>query len=278
MSSDQIVRAVKDRHLHRILPAVYAVGHRNITPAGWWKAATLQVPDSLISLNSAAQNWHLRETTRFNPIHLSAPGNTRPHRLLRTQRRTLHHPDATIHNGIPTTSLARTLLDIAAYEGAESLERILREAHFRHRHKRPAQRLAELIARNPGARGTRIAREVLESRGYTHRIVSPLEDRFRHFLAARNYDDPVFNFKVVIQGRTYYLDAAWPDLLVAVELDGRDSHFDDAAHEADRERDAILLAAGWRIPRITSHRLDTAPDEIDRELRALRALAAEARI
>ena len=58
------------------------------------------------------------------------------------------------------------------------------------------------------------------------------------------------------------VDAAWPDRRLVVELDGHTYHSTSAAFERDRERDATLALAGFRVVRITHRRLQKQPDAV----------------
>nr|WP_275586007.1 DUF559 domain-containing protein [Geodermatophilus sabuli] len=75
---------------------------------------------------------------------------------------------------------------------------------------------------------------------------------------------------------TVYLDAAVPELRVAVELDGAAFHGSAAARERDTRRDVALAALGWVVLRFSYRRLTREPDACRREIlqvcRARRAL------
>ncbi len=72
----------------------------------------------------------------------------------------------------------------------------------------------------------------------------------------------------------YRLDFAWPELRVAVETDGWATHGRRQAFEDDRARDAFLLAAGWRVLRVTYRRLRRQPTLVAAQLSAVLAQAA----
>lgn len=72
---------------------------------------------------------------------------------------------------------------------------------------------------------------------------------------------------VLVEG--HEVDAAWLGRRLIVELDGHGYHGTRAAFENDRVRDAILQAAGYRVIRITHRRMEDAPAEVVRLLRAL---------
>ncbi|WP_336028727.1 DUF559 domain-containing protein [Geodermatophilus sp. FMUSA9-8] len=70
-------------------------------------------------------------------------------------------------------------------------------------------------------------------------------------------------------GRRVFLDAAWPELRVAVELDGAAFHGSREQRERDLRRDTALAALGWVVLRFSYRRLTTDPDACRREIEAV---------
>ena len=70
-------------------------------------------------------------------------------------------------------------------------------------------------------------------------------------------------------GRQVRLDAAYPEALVAVELDGAAFHGSRAARERDLRRDTALAALGWVVLRFSYARLVTDPEGCRREIEAV---------
>ena len=70
----------------------------------------------------------------------------------------------------------------------------------------------------------------------------------------------------------YLVDFVWPEKKLIVETDGWAAHGTRTAFERDRRRDADLLAAGWRVLRISYERLEREPEWVaERIAEALRA-------
>jgi very-short-patch-repair endonuclease len=65
------------------------------------------------------------------------------------------------------------------------------------------------------------------------------------------------------------VDIFWPDQRLIVELDGREYHDDEDAFEDDRDKDADLVAAGFRVVRVTWNRLTQEPEREAARLRRL---------
>lgn len=73
---------------------------------------------------------------------------------------------------------------------------------------------------------------------------------------------------VTVGGDLYRLDLAWPDRMVAVELDTPAGHDHPEAIERDKRRDRRLRSVGWTVLRITARAFALHPDEIEADLRA----------
>lgn len=148
--------------------------------------------------------------------------------------------------GIPVTTLARTLLDLADVLNPQALRRAITEAEYRNLFD-----LASLIAvvhNNPGRRGAKLMRAA-EQAG--HRTRSPLEDRFLAFVERWGVEEPESN--VCLEG--YEVDFLWRRVGLVVEMDGGAEHGTRHAVNADRLRDRVLWRRGFRTMRLTSDAL-----------------------
>jgi hypothetical protein len=174
------------------------------------------------------------------------PRGVRVHRV-----RALAPDEITTFQRIPITTPARTLLDLAPQLNPRQLERSLAES-LRRRLVRPAT-LDALLARHPGRPGTPALRRLLESDPAFTR--SELEERFLALVRGAGLPDPEANAEL----GPYEIDCVWREERLAVELDGWDFHSDRAAFEADRRRDAELVARGHRVIRITWRQLRDEP-------------------
>jgi very-short-patch-repair endonuclease len=171
-------------------------------------------------------------------------------------------------DGIPVTSVSRTLFDLAAVLTRPQLERTLNEAEVLRLTDRLS--LPDLLERYPRRRGSAVLRALLrdgtKSRGITR---SRLERRLLAILDGTDLPLPRFNTHVSVRGRFFEADCLWAEQRLIVELDGRESHGTEMAFEKDRERDRILLVDGWHVVRITWRQLhDDAPAVLE-DLRRL---------
>jgi very-short-patch-repair endonuclease len=267
-SGGQIKRLLAARFLHPIHRGIYAVGHTNLTREGHWMAATLAGGDgAVLSHHTAAALHELIEHPR-PPPHITVPtkGHRRPG--IRIHAGPLQRDEVTSRDAIPTTTVPRTILDLAAHLDAFQLERVLAEAHFRgFRDERPLWRMTE---RYPRRRGLATLRRVLVGGNpRLGRTESPLEDRFLRFLDERRLERPELNRTLRIGSLNIRPDCLWRQHGVIVECDGRDAHQRRRTWERDRVRDRRLLASGLKPVRVTSEQLEHDPDELETDLREL---------
>jgi very-short-patch-repair endonuclease len=264
---DAVDRRIAGRRLHPIHRGVFAVGHRLRTRDGTWMAAVLAAgPDSVLGFRSAGALWQMRASGRLEvigPRKLRRPG-------IEVHRIALAADEVTAVRGIPVTTPARTLFDLAAVVTPDQLAHAFDEAEYR-RLTSPVS-LDALVARYPGRRGTQAIRRVLDNhrRNGETRTRSELERRFLTLLEAHGLPRPTIN-RESDHGE---LDARWPQQRLVVECDGFAAHGTRRAFEDDRARDRALVADGWRVVRITWRQLTTDGDTIAAQLSTLLAQPA----
>lgn len=256
MSAEEIDWRIGTGRLHRVHAGVYAVGHRLLSRQGWLMAAVLASgPEAVLSHHSAAMLWGLRGySERRAEVTLS-------HKSTSSKRIRRHHSllpsdERTVEEGIPVTSVPRTIFDLSATEPVDVVKNLLRESEFRHLSDRLS--LWDLIERYPGKRGVRKVRTALEQlkEEPAGRKCSPLEERFAPFLQHHRLPLPRFNHRITGTNQI-------------VELDGWDGHSTRTAFRDDRARDRALQAAGYSVTRITWNQLDDEAEAIAADLRAL---------
>ena len=258
LGSGAIDHRVRAGQLYVIHKGAYAVGHRALTRQGRWMAAALAAgSDAVLSHHAAAAHWGLRNDNRAR-IDITTPRKLHPRKNLLPHCAVLPPDEITTHDAIPTTTVPRTLLDLAAVLPRQAVQRAMTEADVQ-RLTDPLS-LPDLIARHPRARGVTKLRDHLP-------ILTreELEHRFQTFLDAAVLPRPHFNTH--IEG--YEVDVAWPARRLIAELDGYATHRTRRAFERDRQKDRHLLLAGWTVTRITWRQLHDHPARLAAELRAL---------
>jgi very-short-patch-repair endonuclease len=241
---------VQSGRLHRLYRGVYAVGHDRLRSEGRRLAAVLACgPGAVLSHRDAAALWDLRQSHSAY-IDVTVPsrnGRRRQHgiRLHRTSR--LRPEEVTVRDGIPVTTVARTLLDLADVLQGQALRRVITEAEYLNRFDLTA--IDAVVENNPGRRGAKLLAAAGARR---HRTRSKLEDRFLAFLERHRVEEPQTG--VWIEG--YEADFVWTRAGLVVELDGFAAHKTRSTFNADRLRDRRLWKAGFRTMRLTDQALD----------------------
>lgn len=168
----------------------------------------------------------------------------------------LAEDEVAIIEGLPLTSATRTLLDLGSVSGSRELERALAYALRARLVDRAA--LQSLIARHPRHPGRRCLRALLEREGAPAFTRSEAERRFLDLVRENGLPGPEAN--VIVEG--FEVDFLWRRQRLVVEVDGRAYHDGDPAFERDRDRDALLMAAGFRTMRVTWKKLVGEPGRL----------------
>ncbi|WP_166509631.1 endonuclease domain-containing protein [Blastococcus sp. TF02-8] len=79
----------------------------------------------------------------------------------------------------------------------------------------------------------------------------------RHVLSVPGLPECRRQYRIDLPDGPVFLDAAWPDVRLAVELDGAAFHRSAPARERDLRRDAALAALGWQTLRFSFRRATT---------------------
>ncbi|MGN6816663.1 MAG: hypothetical protein ACTHK3_11385 [Solirubrobacterales bacterium] len=260
-------------HLHSLHRGVYAVGHRRLTWHSWCWAAVLGAEPletdevcwpAVASHLTAAYLWGL---LRYRPetMHVTAPTRRRAKRRFKVHFSSiLATEDRAVREGIPVTAWPRTLLDLAITARPDQMERCLERAE--ELGLLDVRAVEELLGRSGGHRGRgRLAGALALYRPDPAFTRSRFEQRFRRLVQRAGLPAPSMNFNVA----GYELDAYWPELRFAVELDLFETHGTRAAFERDRRRQEELKLLGIEMIRVTKPRLDREPQAVLRNLATL---------
>jgi len=236
---------------------------------GRWLAAVLASgPDAVLSHWSAAALWAIRPSSR-TVIDVTDPVKSRTWDGIRRHHKALPADEITVREGIPVTTVPRTIFDLAAAEPLEVVKAMLREAEFRELHDRLS--LWNLVERYPGRRGIRKVRAALEALKDepVDERKSRFEQRFAPFLARHDLPRSRYNQWILIGDKRFQVDCLWPDQHQIVELDGWEGHKTRTAFREDRARDRRLRVAGYGVTRLTWNQLEDEPTVIASDLRVL---------
>jgi very-short-patch-repair endonuclease len=213
-------------------------------------------PGALLSHRTAAALWGVLEAPRRAVVEVTVPGRTwRSQPGVRLHRRDLPGEHVTRRRGIPVTSPARTLLDIATRLSRTGLEEAVAAAD--RAGLLTTQRLASLLGDFRGLPGAAPLRAVVGER-MDCPTDSILERRFLRLVKRSGL--PLPQTQAHISG--YRVDFYWPDLGLVVETDGLRYHRTPADQVRDRKRDQVLTAAGFTVLRFTYQQVTREVDDV----------------
>ena len=223
-------------------------------------------PEAVLSHHSAAALWGIRDNRR-GPIDVTSPSKTKSHGTIRRHEGRRPTDEITVHDGIPVTTVPRTIFELAA-SSPQAVEPALRQAEFLRLYD--SLSLLDLLDRYPGHRGNRAIRAALARlRETPGRTRSTFEERFIAFLDRYGLPRPHFNAWITVGAYRYQADCLWPDQRLIVELDSWSAHGTRSAFRNDKARDRKLAVAGYTTTRIPWSALDDEPAAIASDLRAL---------
>jgi hypothetical protein len=258
LSPGGVRRRVAAGWLHRKHRGVFAVGHPQLTDRGRFAAAVLAGgAGAVLSHRSAAALWGLMAESEM--LDITVPGRRRapqPGIALHTGRL---FPDAVTRvDGIPTTSLARTLLDLAEVVTVPELVACIDKTGNR---LRPGL-MSSMMNAHRGRRGLKPLRlALLITRPQDVLTRSELERRALRLIAAAGLPEPEVNVRLY----RYEVDLLWRAQRLVVELDGRRWH-DTPARDRDYRRDVNLLCSGYSVMRLTWRQVVNDPVWVTRRL------------
>jgi hypothetical protein len=255
--------------LHR---GVYAVGHVHVGRRGRLFAAVLASgADAVVSHASAASDWAIRRSAA-SVVDVTVRGNRRRRAGIRLHRHgNLLDDEVTVLDGLPITTPARTLLDLAATRPRRTVERALDAL--------VAQQLFDLAALEavlaPPRPGCTLLRAVLaEHAPGSTATASGVEEAF---LALCRAEPRVPEPDVAVPVGPYTADFLFPDHALVIEIDGP-HHATRRGQRHDRRRDAWFARRGLRTHRFETDQVGDDPDEVVATLLAVLAACSASRL
>jgi very-short-patch-repair endonuclease len=265
-----ISRRVAAGRLHRVHRGVYLVGHPVPPPLAMELAAVLACgPAAVLSHRPAAVLAGFM-TPGDGPIDVTVAGPDRRRRGVRVHRaRGLLECDVIVVHGIPVTTPARTLLDLADVQPSRPLQRAFDEAERMGLVTR--REIEELLRRSPGRHGASRLGSLVADGSEPALTRSEAEERMLALIRKGGLPTPRVNARAA----GHEVDFLWPDHGLVLEVDGYAFHSGRAAFERDRLRDADLAAIGLRVVRTSWRQLTREPEAV--LVRVAQALAAYTR-
>lgn len=247
----------------RIVPGVYRVAgsprsaHQQLLAEIWAHPA-----GTVAGLRAAGRLWTLQGLHAATPEVLVVHERNRHRGGPRVHAtRALPKQHVTVRDRIPTTTVGRTLFDLGRVLPAARLERIVDDALARRLVSMAQLRSVFFALARRGRPGTASMRTILDDRDDGHPVPASELERVARLLIGSS-DLPMPSFEVDLGGEEWIgrVDCTWRAERVVLELDGRRFHGGASARDADRERENRLVAAGWRVLRLTWHDLTERPE------------------
>ncbi len=246
-------RWVSERRLISVQPSVFRMTG---APETWHQsvlAAALAV-EGIVSHRSAAELWGLTQPAGYAEV--SVPGDVkrkvRPpaivHRIVDL------HPELAVERvGMRVTDAVRTVVDLGLVMPWWLVHRAIAKGLSTHAFELcEVKGLRDALAR-PGRNGTGVVREILEGNLLiVDKEESELEKRFTSLVRRHGLAPLELQYEVWDSGRfVARIDAAYPGLKLAIEVDGFEHHSSPDAFQRDRTRQNHLVALGWTVLRFT---------------------------
>src|SRR2546423_2017300 len=264
-SSEAIDHAMEKGRLHPVFRGV--VGRAELGRLGMWMAAVLACGRSaFLSHESAAALWGIRGHAGDIVVSVSAR-TVRKHEGIRVHRRA--HVDTTTRHGIPVTTPAATLIDLASTHPGSEVEAALNEADLRGLITLEA--LRDELDRTPPRPGLGKLKLIIDRRTFTF-TRSELERRLLPTARRPGLPKPLTR----VHGHGYEVDFFFPDLGLVIETDGGSFHRTPAQQTADRRRDQTHTAAGLTVLRFTRGQIRYEPSYVLDVLRTVARRLARA--
>ena len=227
-------------------------------PFGREMAALLACGPRAVLSHWAAAIVHALCSRMLRPIDVSVAGGSprrrpgiRPHRAT-----ALPDCDVVTRHGMRITTPARTLLDLAATTPRADLERLVEEAQVQRLVGTDSLRaVIERGAHRSGVPKLRAIADLLDEPLVTR---SEAERRLLAVVRRAGLRLPRTNVRVA----GWEVDAVWDAERLVVEVDGYEYHGTRGSFERDRRKDAELMLAGYRVVRVTWHRLTREPSQV----------------
>lgn len=253
VTRDELRSRVRNGHIERLNPKVYAIAGAHLSWHSLVKAAELWSKDGAASHRTACR-LHDFKGIRKGAIEISSRRSTPAPKGF-----VCHHPkrlpdwQITKVDGIRTTNEERSLLDLCAigktWECADAVDSALRvEPELLN-----AVRHIIEVESKPGRTGIRLLRSLIAERDPS--VAPPgsvLAGRFLRWLRTEGFPEPVAEFRVCGEGGFVKdIDFAYPLIKLGFEVDGYADHGMKRLFDGDRDGDTVLIGLGWRIMRIT---------------------------
>ncbi|MDQ2675497.1 MAG: DUF559 domain-containing protein [Actinomycetota bacterium] len=242
--------------LHAIHPGVYAVGHEAISPEAKLLAAVLACgPSAVLSHRSAAELWALLEPRRGFATQVTVPGHgiEGPSGIYVHRTGELPQRERDVVDGIPVTSAARTIFDLASQALPSEIEAAYERGLIDQRFTRDD--MIKMAVRHKGRRGITKIRALIDRDAPPSATVREAHRMLLELIRSSSLPHP----KTEVPIGRYRADICWPEVKLIVEMDGSRWHDTPGRVHHDKRRDADLAGLGYLTIRVTWNDLVEEP-------------------
>lgn len=267
VSRHQLAWRVRNGYWQRVYPRVYADSPAPLSRTSRLTAALLWLGEgAVLSHTTAAAEWGL-QVPSDPQIHLTVPRRRpqRPPAGLVLHRCTVMG-DPAARGGLLMTSLEHSIIDAAALLRRRSERRAVVADAFQRRMTTRRRLLTELSGVLAHPHRAELLETIELAAGGSHSVA---ELDYLLFFRLQGLPEPLRQYPLLTPIGKLYLDLCLPDLLINIEIDGRDGHLSDSDRQRDLRRDACSVALGWLVLRLTKRRLDREPEVVAAEIRAV---------
>jgi very-short-patch-repair endonuclease len=256
VSTSAITRAVRRGRLHRVHHGVYSLVAASARPRlAAEHAALLACGATAVLSHHTAAALHSVRAAHSAPVHVTVVGTER------------HHPGLVVHHvpaldrservrvaGLPVTSVALTVIDLAAGQSDGFVEQLVDQAL----RKTSRTKLTEALERHPGRPGTPAVRRALDPGRPSGDTWSKPERKLLALVRRGGLPLPEANVPI---GR-YFPDLLWREYQVIVEYDSTEFHSSEGARTADASRHNDLTNWGFEVLHVTRQQLSRRPEQV----------------
>ena len=273
LTPQQLRYRVVHGHLLELFPGVYLPAGSPVTWEQHVSAALSWTgPLSAAAGSCAAAIWELRGFSRERIEVVTSRRLRCPDANVLVRHACLTRSDIRVRGDLRVTSPERTLFDLARCLSPRGLENAIDDAIGR---RLTTLDRVDQYSRDKGARGVQGTKLLKKTVQELRRV--PGADVFERMLfkclASRGLPPPCAQFPVQIGPQRYYLDYAYPDLLIGIEAHSFKYHSQRPDWERDQLRHNALTGVGWNMLYITWRQLRDHPDRVAASIASARSSA-----
>ena len=225
---------------------------------------------AVASHRAALRLWGLRRRFSGVEIAVAAPADRRLPDVTTHRSVDLWLEDVVLCDGVPTTSLPRTLCDAGLIFPAHEVQRLVDHAVAEGLVKlRELCAFRERVGEHGRTGVVKLEAAIDRLPASWERLESGPEIALTRVLHNAGLPAPVVQYGLVVEGLRLRIDLAYPASKLAIEYDGVDVHTRVDRFVSDRRRQNALTAAGWRVVRVTGADLRDRPHVVVANVRAL---------